>query len=715
MALTTNTAYASGTVSSVSGTTFTASSSTFVSGDVGRCIWMANGDARGQTRKIVGYTSGTVVTVDQAWDESPIDNITEDEPSNGDTFRVSWFLDELDDGTNLIKHDDQMYELTDTWNVSNAFVYDINKMLKLDGSDMNFATSACLRLGDKTEDRFSENGCTIFDTNTSLIAWDPGDSGGDFQMYGGVFWGSSANSFWRFQAGNMVRFCDVVQFGNHGMRLSGEKSAVMNYTIVGNEATFSPFTTASPFGEIRNINAFRSDACLYWQSGSPGGATTLRNVRAQDLQEAFFQYRPLSDTKLTLEGISVQEIEDAPIFGEYISGGPSAFEVDVKNNIAVNVFEADTGNTLSGARSYLENDAGTGVLNDTGQIASTSILIRSFDVSSGASTSDLEWDAASGTGFTPMSLKVRKYGYVPFQTVWDGQNVLETFNVYLADDNVVVASEATAGAYTGITVNGSTETITITSDHTLQEIYDYCQWWSVQSGNVQYDVPLTSVDGNTFALPTNWSMILNGGSITSGTGKTLVFGGTGILQMDGETADNVTVAAGDVHLESATNLTGMTIADDLRIDTGANSTLSFTSMDVSGNVWNDDSSHTLTINATNSSLTAGDPGTGNGQTNIVSSVPVTITAVTTLGTPIENARVFLETTPGGVDIFDGSDGTSLTDSNGEVTTSYSGTTPVSVTGRVRKSTSSPFYKTGVISGQITSSGFSATIVMVLDE
>jgi hypothetical protein len=50
--------------------------------------------------------------------------------------------------------------------------------------------------------------------------------------------------------------------------------------------------------------------------------------------------RPLSDTKLTLEGVEVSEIEDAPKFGDYISGGPSAFEVDVKNNIAINAFNS---------------------------------------------------------------------------------------------------------------------------------------------------------------------------------------------------------------------------------------------------------------------------------------------------------------------------------------------------------------------------------------
>jgi hypothetical protein len=204
----------------------------------------------------------------------------------------------------------------------------------------------------------------------------------------------------------------------------------------------------------------------------------------------------------------------------------------------------------------------------------------------------------------------------------------------------VVANESTAGAYTGITVNGSAETITVSSNHTIQEVYDYCNWWAAQSANMQYDMPLTSADGNTFILANNWDMILNGGSITSGTGKALRFAGTGILQMDGETANNVAVSAGDVHLESATDLTGMVIADDLRIDTGANSTLSFTGMNVSGDVWNDDASHTLTINAVTSTLSAGDPGTGNGQTNIQNAVSLTITGLET------GARVRIEETGG---------------------------------------------------------------------
>ena len=38
-----------------------------------------------------------------------------------------------------------------------------------------------------------------------------------------------------------------------------------------------------------------------------------------------------------------------------------------------------------------------------------------------------------------------------------------------------------------------------------------------------------------------------------------------------------------------------------------------------------------------------------------------------------------------------------------------------IRGVVRKSTSSPYYQQGIISGTITSTGFTATILLVLDE
>lgn len=82
---------------------------------------------------------------------------------------------------------------------------------------------------------------------------------------------------------------------------------------------------------------------------------------------------------------------------------------------------------------------------------------------------------------------------------------------------------------------------------------------------------------------------------------------------------------GEVTIDSAQDLANVTITGDLRISTGADSTLAFTNVSVSGNVFNDSASNTLTINAAGgTSITTTEPGTGNGQVSIVNAATVTL-------------------------------------------------------------------------------------------
>lgn len=97
--------------------------------------------------------------------------------------------------------------------------------------------------------------------------------------------------------------------------------------------------------------------------------------------------------------------------------------------------------------------------------------------------------------------------------------------------------------------------------------------------------------------------------------------------------------------------------------------------------------------------------------SIVQTVSVTITVVDEAGDPIEGAKVFLEEDPGGTDVIS----YDITDLNGEVTTTYSGSTPQAVTGFVRKTQASPVYKSVPINDTIGSTGLSATVTMVADE
>jgi hypothetical protein len=96
---------------------------------------------------------------------------------------------------------------------------------------------------------------------------------------------------------------------------------------------------------------------------------------------------------------------------------------------------------------------------------------------------------------------------------------------------------------------------------------------------------------------------------------------------------------------------------------------------------------------------------------------VRVTALTLdTSAPVQNVRVYLLAATGGplsagTVILSG-----LTDVNGifeNTAFTYSSSQPV--TGRVRKSTGSPLYKTAPLSGNITASGYSATAFLIGDE
>jgi len=109
------------------------------------------------------------------------------------------------------------------------------------------------------------------------------------------------------------------------------------------------------------------------------------------------------------------------------------------------------------------------------------------------------------------------------------------------------------------------------------------------------------------------------GSFTLASGSRVIVNGA---NMDGSTIN------GDCELLTETDLTNVTINGDLRINTGANTVLNFDNVRVTGNVFNDSPSNTLTINGTNGTqLTTTEPGTGNGQVQIVINNTVTFTGL----------------------------------------------------------------------------------------
>ena len=133
------------------------------------------------------------------------------------------------------------------------------------------------------------------------------------------------------------------------------------------------------------------------------------------------------------------------------------------------------------------------------------------------------------TPYFNYTFKVRKYGYkyLSRPASWSARSKEA---IVLDTNSYVVANESTAGAYTGITINGTAKTISISGARTIQELYDYSQWWTAQSTNITYDEPITTSNGIEFTLATGWTITPN--ELLDCSGKKLS-GGTIILSTTG--------------------------------------------------------------------------------------------------------------------------------------------------------------------------------------
>ena len=105
-----------------------------------------------------------------------------------------------------------------------------------------------------------------------------------------------------------------------------------------------------------------------------------------------------------------------------------------------------------------------------------------------------------------------------------------------------------------------------------------------------------------------------------------------------------------------------------------------------------------------------------GTVTVINAVAINIhVEVLSDSSAVEGARVYLEAGTGGplalgTLIFSG-----LTDASGNITTDLRFSTNQPITGKVRKTTSSPLFKTAAISGTVGASGFSTTISLLSDE
>ncbi len=143
---------------------------------------------------------------------------------------------------------------------------------------------------------------------------------------------------------------------------------------------------------------------------------------------------------------------------------------------------------------------------------------------------------------SPYSIQARKYGY----SILNMDKAVEGKSSEVGKmmvNSFITADEATASAYTGIDIDHTTNTITIDEDHTMQEVYDYCEAWAV--ANIEINEPFVASGGGYYSSVYNLvinSSLTGEGQIDIGDNN-LILNGTSTLDILAGNGDHINVSS----------------------------------------------------------------------------------------------------------------------------------------------------------------------------
>jgi len=136
------------------------------------------------------------------------------------------------------------------------------------------------------------------------------------------------------------------------------------------------------------------------------------------------------------------------------------------------------------------------------------------------------------TSYGPHVTVITKYGYKPVRISGTVSAKQALAPLLLVDTVIEQTNEATVAAYTGITIDHGTETITVSGAHTLRELYDYCQRDRETVAGITYPEFFISTDGIAFSCAYDLvvTAALSGAGTISMPTKTLTISGGGSVE-----------------------------------------------------------------------------------------------------------------------------------------------------------------------------------------
>ncbi len=218
-----------------------------------------------------------------------------------------------------------------------------------------------------------------------------------------------------------------------------------------------------------------------------------------------------------------------------------------------------------------------------------------------------------------------KYATIVNEFSKDLGGVASLNTIFKTIDPYFTQTLTTVAGWTNITFTHGTDDMAVaTTARTILDLYMRCvheNYTSPQFDPTQVMLTADGVNFDIFYDLTVTSVVLTSASqaLRFDTGKSLTLAGTasisGALTVVGNLYINTTQAS----------FSNLTVTGNVYFNVAGNHTVTFTNVNISGSIQNDNAANTLTINAVNSTYgSIVDPGTGNGETNWVAN-PVALT------------------------------------------------------------------------------------------
>lgn len=517
------------------------------SGDAGRFLMWKNGvnTKDWEIRYIESATATTVTVGDGGFSSAP---------ASGESFVISTNLADIQSAVPsacTVAGFSYSFNGRDWSLTSAAFLADVNISLDTEHSTSDDGWQAAvdcavqfgrLEGGEANDSTITQQGCYISlnntrpSSNTNVFA-----AGGSETFNGPIynFYGTyvknytNAPSDWAFVRGiGPVRMIGSIWDGSIGGAFYHPASELVDSKFRGNDTTTTAWSIRATFTRSVSAAQFANAVAAFKNFGSFTGIFRDTVFDLNSLTDVVF-INGNSDGGATL--IDCTTFDDS-----YIFDGGSGF---VHQGKSINYTLADSGGTgLTGAKVAVYDTEGT--LQTAIQTSTSGAVDEIVTIFS-------KWQNANPSSIkSPFDIRIRKYGYV-YQGFQSSVSEPIKQEVRLQTNSGLVSTEGQAAAITGIAINFATETITITSNHNTQNLYDYYQYQLAQSANMVYGEDLIRT-GDTFDLD-DWDIVVDGATYTGDITTT----GTLTLLNSGTVVGSVTDSGG-TEFSTSIEVTGLT-------------------------------------------------------------------------------------------------------------------------------------------------------------